>query len=208
MIKLIIVDDHKIFREGIISLLEEEKEIEVMAEARDGQELLHLLKGLKPHIILMDIEMPKLGGIQATREVNKLYPNIKIVALSMHKKSVFVKQMLKAGASGYIQKDVSKAELIMAIKKVYKEGTYFTHEMSSIALLSLKEEEKEAEITNREIEIIKLITEQNTTEEIANLLSISKHTVESHRQNILLKLNLKNTAGLVRYAIEHRLIES
>lgn len=180
-------------------------DIKIIAEARDGLELLNLLKGLKPDVVLLDIEMPNKNGIDAAKEIAQMYPEIKIMVLSMHKQSAFIKQMLMAGASGYVQKDIGKEELIKAIHTIKKEGSYFTQEMSRIALLSLKDKKKEEQITGREREIIGLIVNQHTTEEIANLLNISKHTVESHRQNILLKLELKNTAGLVKYAIENKI---
>ncbi len=205
MIKVILADDHKIFREGVISLLKGVNDIKIIAEARDGLELLNLLKGLKPDVVLLDIEMPNKNGIDAAKEIAQTYPEIKIMVLSMHKQSAFIKQMLMAGASGYVQKDIGKEELIKAIHTIKKEGSYFTQEMSRIALLSLKDKKKEEQITGREREIIGLIVDQHTTEEIANLLNISKHTVESHRQNILLKLELKNTAGLVKYAIENKI---
>ena len=205
MIKVIIADDHKIFREGVISLLSGLDSIQVIAEAQDGQELLNLLKGLRPDVVLLDIEMPKKNGIETAAEIREYFPDIKVIALSMHKQSAFVKQMLIAGVSGYVQKDIGKEELIKAILTVKRHGSYFTQEMSSIVLLSLNQKRKEEQITPREKEIIGLIVDEHTTEEIASKLNISKHTVETHRQNIMLKLELKNTAGLVKYAIENRI---
>lgn len=206
MIEIIIADDHRIFREGLISLLEDCVEIKVIAQASNGEKLMNLLKGLHPKVVLMDIEMPLKNGIETTKEIKEKYPDIAVIALSMHKQSAFVKQMLKAGISGYIPKDVGKEELIRAVRTVCKDGSYFPPEISQIVLLSLKDQTKEAQITARELEIIDLIVNQHTTDEIAAKLCISKHTVESHRQNILLKLELKNTAGLVKYAIENKII--
>ncbi|BFP41216.1 response regulator transcription factor [Flavobacteriaceae bacterium GF1] len=206
MIKVIIADDHRIFREGIVALLADEKNIEVIAESNNGQELMNLLKGLKPNVVLMDIEMPIMNGIDCTREIVAKYPSIKIIALSMHIQSAFIKQMLKAGVHGYLQKDIGKKELVKAIETVMKTGSYFGDKIGNLVLLSLRESEKSHELTPREKEIIQLIVNQNTTDEIANILHISKYTVESHRQNILLKLDLRNTAGLVKYAIENAIV--
>nr|WP_299340160.1 response regulator transcription factor [Allomuricauda sp.] len=206
MINVIIADDHKIFREGIVALLADEEKVNVMAEANNGQQLINLLKGLQPDVILMDIEMPILNGIECTKFIVDKYPNIKIVALSMHIQSAFIKQMLKAGAHGYLQKDIGKKELIKAIETVIKTGNYFGDRIANMVLLSLRENEKSNELTPREKEIIRLIVDQHTTDEIAQMLNISKYTVESHRQNILLKLDLRNTAGLVKYALENAIV--
>ena len=201
MIKVLIADDHRIFREGIISLLEGEKDIEIVAEAKNGQEVLNLVKGIRPDVILMDVEMPEKNGLETTKILSEKHPTIKVMALSMHTQSAFVKQMLKAGASGYVQKDIGRIELIKAIHSIVRDGSYFTSEMSRSVMLSLKDQSKIAQITPREKEIIQLIVDQHTTPEIARKLHISVHTVESHRQNILLKLELKNTVGLVKYVL-------
>jgi len=213
MIEIMIADDHRVFREGIVSILENAGEIKVIAQAQDGKEVMEKLKQLKPHLILMDISMGGAGGIETTRLVRQQYPDIKILVLSMHSESSYIVKMLEAGASGYLLKDAGSAELINAIKAVAEGHTYFSSHVSATLVDQLVKGKKPAErkdgipLTKREVEVLRLIAEEYSNPEIAEKLFISTRTVDTHRRNLLEKLELKNTAGLVKYAIKHGLVE-
>lgn len=206
MIQLIIADDHTMFREGLVSLLEEDEGIKVLGQANNGMEILDLLKEQTADVLLLDIEMPNMDGFDTIRALKKLRQAPKILVLTMHKSPQFIKNILKTGADGYLPKDVGKTRLIEAITTVFNTGSYHSPETSQLIIESIKEKQGSPDISTRELEIIRLIADQLTTAEIAKKLFISKHTVESHRQNILLKLGLKNTAGLVKYAIQKGLL--
>ena len=206
MITILIADDHQMFREGLVSLLGEEKEIQIIGEAHNGAAAIKLIQELKPDVVLLDIEMPEMDGFDTLRALKKLKLASKILVLTTHKSPQFIKNMLKSGASGYLQKDAGKTRLIEAIKTIYDTGTFYTPETGQLLIESMQEARPTATLSSRELEIIRLISEQQTTAEIAKNLFISTHTVESHRQNILLKLDLKNSAGLVRYAFQKGLI--
>ena len=213
MIKVLIADDHKVFREGIISILEDVEDISVSAEANDGREVLEKLKSQQPEVILMDITMGDTNGIETTRLVLKDYPGIKVLVLSMHAERAYIVKMLEAGASGYLLKDAGKEEMIRAIRTVAQGNTYFSQQVSSAIVEHLrdpgkmKEEKKNIPLTNRELEVLKLIVEEYSNPEIAEQLYISIRTVDTHRRNLLEKLGVKNTAGLVKYALKHGLVE-
>lgn len=206
MTSVIIADDHKIFREGLAILLESNPNIRVIAEAGNGYEVLELLKILDPDVLLLDIEMPKLDGFDTLKELKRSKKTLKTLVLTMHNSPEFIRNILKAGAAGYIQKDVDKDTLIKAVFEVAENGTYLDPEISKIIVTTLKKNSYSSELSKREEEIIKLIVDQHTTNEIGEILHISPHTVESHRQNILLKLGLKNTAGLVKYAVQRGIL--
>lgn len=206
MIRLIIADDHQLFREGLISLLQEDPEIQICAQAANGKELLHLLEQHEADILLLDIEMPEMDGFDTMRTLKKMKSRIKILVLTMHKSPQFIKNILKGGASGYLQKDAGKRKLLEAIKTLYTKGSYYSPEIGKLLMESMKDDYTNTKISPRELEIIKHIADEFTTAEIADKLCISPHTVESHRQNILLKLGLKNSAGLVKYAIHKGLL--
>lgn len=202
MINLIIADDHRMFREGLISLLKEEKDIHIMGEASTGKEILELLDDQLPDILLLDIEMPDMDGFEVLRTLKKREFGIKVLALTMHKSAEFIKNIIKGGADGYLQKDSGKEALIQAIVQLHENGSYYTPEVASLMLDDLRGLNQNSKISPREKEVVQLIVEGNTTKEIAEKLFLSKHTIESHRQNILSKLHLKNSAELVRYAIQ------
>ncbi len=213
-IKIIIVDDHKMFRDGIRALLEKEKNIEVVADAKDANELIGILKSLTPDVILMDIDMGETNGIDATVEVKKSYPDINILALSMHGEHNYILKMLEAGATGYILKNAGKEEMLTAIISVASGDSYFSREVSSRLIeylnkpqINIKSTDKEIPLTNREIEILKLIAQEYSNSEIAEELFISIRTVDTHRRNLIQKLGMKNTAGLVKFAIRKGLVE-
>jgi DNA-binding NarL/FixJ family response regulator len=206
MISIIIADDHQMFREGLASLLVNEKEIEIIGQASTGKEVLSLFQKTVPDILLLDIEMPKMDGFDTLRELKKLNVTTKVLVLTMHKSAEFIKNMLKAGAAGYLPKDAGKEALLKAVHEVIEKGSYYTPDTSRLILESFQEKNNNCQISPREKEIIKLLTDGLTTKKIAAKLFISPHTVETHRQNILLKLGLKNTAELVKYAIQKGLL--
>jgi DNA-binding NarL/FixJ family response regulator len=217
-IKLLIVDDHKIIINGIRAMLEDVPHIQIIGEAYNGREAVEFVK--KNHLIdlvIMDIKMPEVNGIEATKVILSEYPNIRVLGLSMFDDNLYISNMLQAGASGYILKNTDKQELITAIQKVAKGETYFSRKVTSIVMQTfvskniappqLNIEIKPEELTYREIEILKLIAQQMTNQEIADKLQISPRTVHSHRRSLMQKMGVKNTAGLVRYAIQNNLIE-
>jgi len=217
MIRLLLVDDHKIIRDGIRSLLSSNKEIEIVGECEDGDEVEAFLNANEVDVILMDINMKRMNGIDATEYILKKFPDKKVLALSMHNEEVYIAKILKAGALGYILKNTGKEELIEAINKVFDQENYFSKEVSDIMMSKyMKTQKKSAtskslitldELTKREIEILKLIATEMTNTEIGEKLFISSRTVDTHRRNLLQKLQVKNTAGLVRFALENSLTD-
>lgn len=221
-IRIIIADDHRIIRVGLIGLLERENDLQVVGQADDAIQLLDLLKTTSADVILMDIDMGKTSGIDATKEVKRLYPEIEVLALTMHEEQHSIIAMLEAGAKGYLLKDAGREELLTAIHTVYKGDSYFSQKVSATLLSALTKQKEhhhhssEPHISNthknqvplseRELEVLKLIAQENTNGEIAEKLFISIRTVDTHRRNLLEKLQLKNTAGLVKYAYEKGLI--
>ncbi len=213
MINVLIADDHEVFRDGIISILENVDDISIVAEAKDGRETMEKLKEVKPDVILMDIAMGGANGIETTQLVKQAYPDIKVLVLSMHSESGYVVKMLEAGASGYLLKDAGQEEMIRAIRTVYEGNTYYSQQVSSIIVAQLtnsgkaQKERAGVPLTQREVEVLKLITEEYSNPEIAEKLFISVRTVDTHRRNLLEKLRVKNTAGLVKYAIKQGLLD-
>jgi DNA-binding NarL/FixJ family response regulator len=212
MINILIADDHQLLIDGIKTTLTGVEEIQVVAEVFNGYQVLEKLDtGLKVDVILMDINMPKLDGLNCTKMVRKKYPEVKILALSQYDEKRFVKQMVKNGASGYLLKDSGKDELVKAIHEVHNHGSYFSERLS-IRLINqeLKMENTSAlfpKLTDRELEVLRLIGKEFSSQEIADKLFISFHTVESHRANLMLKAGVKNTAGLIRWATENDFLD-
>jgi DNA-binding NarL/FixJ family response regulator len=212
MIEILIADDHKVFRDGIISILEDVEDITVIGEANDGREVLERLEEVQPDVILMDITMGNTNGIEATELVKNKYPHIKVLVLSMHEEIGYIVKMLEVGASGYLLKDAGQEEMIRAIRTVAEGNTYYSQKVSSAIIQRLtnpesaKKEKPGVPLTKREIEILQLISEEYSNPEIAEKLFISIRTVDTHRRNLLEKLGAKNTAGLVRYALKHGLV--
>ncbi len=209
MLKILLVDDHQMFGEGLKSLLESEEDIEILGQAQSGQEALFLLSENQADVILMDIEMPRLDGIQTTKHIVKKYPDIKILALSMHNEKEFIKGILKAGAHGYMLKNAGKTELLEAIRKVHAGETFYSPEISQTILEEIMNpgRSKSSGLSTREREVLQLIADQYTTHEIAEKLFLSVNTIETHRRNMLVKLGLRNTAGLIKYATLQGLVE-
>ena len=207
MISIILVDDHVIMRDGLRHLLAEESDIEVVGEADNGREAVKLALEKKPDIVIMDIAMQDMNGIEATRQIKSENPDIKIIALSMHSERQIVVGVFRAGASGYLLKDSSSLELVDAIRTIYLGRKYLSQKISDIVLQEISDVKKETGeigvdiLTNRECEILQLISEGNSTKKIADGLFISPKTVESHRANIMDKLNIHNIPELTKYAI-------
>ncbi|MCL4106242.1 UNVERIFIED_CONTAM: hypothetical protein GTU68_061084 [Idotea baltica] len=212
MIQILIADDHQIFLDGLISLLETETDIEVTLTARNGQEVLTLLKTQTPDLILMDINMPVMDGLEATRKVVAEHPEVKVIMLTMHDRADYITQMIQAGASGYLLKNSSRKDLLEGIRTIASGGTYFSQEVTQAVMDSYRSQAKQATrrtevaLTPRETEVLKLIAQECTTGEVAERLFISPHTVESHRKNLLAKLGKKNTAGLAAEAVRLGLV--
>lgn len=208
-IKILIVDDHQIMREGLCSMIEQEPGFTVVGDASNGREALELIGENQPDVVIMDINMPDMNGTEATRQVTKEYPNTRIVALSMHSDKYFVTEMLKAGASGYLLKDCSKSEIVEAIKTVAADKSYLCPDITGIILeeyVQKSSDESESEIkrlTKKEREVLQLIAEGHTSKEIASVLHIATKTVETHRLNIMSKLELHSIAELTKFAIRH-----
>ena len=213
-ITILIADDHKIFREGLAELLGKEQNMRVVGEAGKSSEILDILKNRNVDIILMDIDMgeEEISGIDLTAEITKLNTKTKVLALSMHGDKNYIVKMLEAGATGYILKNAGKEEMINAIQTVANGNTYFSSQVSAKLLEQIinpsstkKNKPEGTPLTEREIEVLKLIVDEYSNPEIAEMLFISVRTVDTHRRNLLDKLGAKNTAGLVKYAIQHGL---
>lgn len=208
MIKIIITDDHPSLREGISAVLKHEKDFEVIGFAENGADLLNLLESKKPDLVLVDINMPIMNGIDAAKAIRERFPDIKVIVFSQYDEKRFVKRVLKEGAHGYLLKSAASSELAKAIRMVMGGAIYLSEELPNVFIEKAKKKPNYlfADLTSREIEIVKLICDEKTTDEIAEILFISHNTVETHRANILLKIGIKNTAGLVKWAIENEVI--
>jgi DNA-binding NarL/FixJ family response regulator len=207
---LVLADDHVLFRQGLERILEKKGDLEVVGQAGDGLELLNLLKKLTPHMIILDISMPNLRGLEAIHEIKAVYPNVKVLILTMHKDRDYLFQAITAGAKGYLLKEDAEKELFSAIEKVRQGKIFISPKLSDELVDDLANTHsgnhqpsfKPGPLTPREREVLKLIAEGKSGREIAHLLSISVRTVEHHRANLMAKLNLKKTADLVKYALQ------
>ena len=208
MIRLIITDDHPVIRNGIRTILEEVDDIRIVAEVNDGLELLDTLETREADIILMDINMPNLNGLEATKKVKEKYPDVKIITFSQYDEKRFIKQALKSGASGYMLKNTPADEFLEAIRMVHQGGIYLSKELPNVFAEKGKPRSNYLfpDLTAREIDVLKLICQEKNTQEIADTLFISYNTVETHRGNLLLKVGVKNTAGLVKWAVENEIV--
>lgn len=206
--RIILADDHVMFRKGIMSILEKNKDFVVVGEAGDGLELLELLKNVTADMVILDISMPHLRGIEATEEIKMISADVKVLILSMHKDKEYVRSAISAGAEGYLIKEDADTELFTAIEKIRQEGRYLSpllldeltdklFEMNKKGRL-LQEDEP---LTTREREVLKLIAEGLSNKDISDRLFVSIRTIEHHRAHIMKKLNIKSTANLVKYAI-------
>ena len=211
--KIIIAEDHRLFREGIKALLEKSAEFQIVAEAGDGLEAIRSARKNKADLMILDLSMPKLGGISAIREIKRQFPNIKILVLTIHQSDQYVLETFEAGADGYCLKDAGRNELRVAIDSVLAGNTYLSPGISELVMEGYIEGRKKLKtkttwdtITKREREVLKLLGEGYQNKEIAELLHISVKTVEKHRANIMSKLDLHNAAALTAYAIEKGLV--
>ena len=200
MITLAIAEDHQALIDGMRLFLKNEEDIQIVGEANDGEALIELVRLKKPNVVITDIRMPKCDGISATKTIKEEFPTIKVIAFSMFDQSEAVEQMKKAGASGYIMKNASLQKVLEAIRTVYKHGQYFDN-----AILTIDDFTKEVILlSTREKDILRLIGEGHSSQEIADLLSIGKATVDTHRKNIIKKINVQGKTDLIRYAIERK----
>ncbi len=214
-VMVLLVEDHAIVRQGLRRLLEE-RGLVVAGEASDGRQAVKMARELDPDIVIMDITLPRLGGIEATRKIRKMNPDTKVIMLTIHDEESFIYKSLDAGANGYMVKDKATDDLLDAIDTVMRGEVYLSPNFSPKVLDSYRKLSKSgrkriddfSRLTNREREILQLIAEGYTSKEIANLLFISVKTVENHRANIMSKLDIHETAGLVRYAVRIGLVDS
>jgi DNA-binding NarL/FixJ family response regulator len=206
-VRILLVDDHKITRQGLRSLLEKEDDMKVIEEAEDGRTAVRLVRELKPDLVIMDVSMPDMNGMEATRQIIAESPAVKVVALSMHSDTLFATEMLKSGASGYLLKDCAFEELTRAIRSVMDGKTYLSPTISSVVVedylhrLSKTDFSNADVLTNREREVLQLLAEGKSTKQIALKLHISVKTVETHRRQIMEKLDIHSVAELTKYAI-------
>ena len=212
-VTILLADDHNIMRKGLRSLLEKIEDFNVVAESEDGRNTVRLCKQLNPDIVIMDISMPDLNGIDATIQIREACPESKVIALSIHSDQRFVKQMLKAGASGYLLKDCAFEELEQAIRTATEDKMYLSPRVAGtvvkdyISRLSQEESSVFTLLSEREREVLQLLAEGRSTKEIAADLFISVKTIETHRQHIMKKLEIYNIPDLVKYAIKEGLID-
>ena len=211
-IHILIADDHQIFREGLVSLFENEAHVQVVGEAKNTSEILHALAQQSIQVILMDVDMGISNGIDATTIVKEKYPEVQVLALTMHAEQEYILRMLDAGATGYILKNTGKQEMMTAIKAIAAGETYYSQQVSTTLIHHLRQpspskvKKEGIPLTKRELEVLRLIVEEYSNTEIAEQLFISIRTVDTHRRNLIQKLGVKNTAGLVKYAIQNALL--
>ncbi|MEN8263747.1 MAG: response regulator transcription factor [Nitrospirota bacterium] len=212
-IKVFLADDHKMFRDGLKAQLDNVEGMVVVGEASDGREAVRMLEELKPDVAVLDVAMPMLNGIEATRNVLKTLPDLKIVMLSMLADQIYVVEALKAGANGYLLKEESFNQLIEAIKIVLSGKVFLSKSIEEVMMEDLVrlirngDMEKHSDpLTDREREVLQLIAEGKTSREIADILHVSVSTIDTHRKKIMDKLSIHNTAGLVKYAIKNKII--
>lgn len=207
-IRVLLVDDHHIVREGIRSSLMDESAIAIVGEASNGKVALQKIKELAPEVVLMDLNLPVMGGLEATRLISDRYPQTKVIALTVHDSDEYILEILRSGARGYVLKNTSPEQLIMAIKSVAEGNAFFSPSVSRLLLEEFTSKKKlpANSITRREKEVLALMAVGNTNKEIASQLDISVRTVETHRAQLMKKLNARNAAELCRIAIERKLV--
>jgi two-component system response regulator NreC len=208
-IRILLADDHTILRQGLKLILSSQPDLEVVGEAANGHEVVQLAQELRPDIVLLDVAMPELNGIDATRRMMETNPRLRILVLSMHKEAVYVREILRAGARGYLLKDVIDSELLNAVRSVARGDGYVSPAVSSALLSDYRQDIHDPInlLTKREREVLQLIAEGRTNKEVATKLNLSVYTVDSHRGKIMEKLNLHSTGELVRFAIKHGLTD-
>lgn len=213
MIRIALIDDHRMFRDGIKAVLQDEENMTVVAETGNAEALFELLAGEEVDLLITDITMPGMNGIEVTEKVKIDFPQVKVMILSMHTDIEFINKALQAGAKGYLPKDASMKELVEAINCIYRDEPYYHKGVVNVLLSSLTGKPRdtgglqEAKLTPREMEIVELVVAGLANKEIADKLFISVRTVDTHKTNILQKLNLKSSIELVKYAIRNKLVD-
>jgi two-component system response regulator NreC len=214
-IKVLLVDDHTIVRQGIKALLDTQEGIEVVGEAEDGREAIEKAKQMAPNVIVIDITMPNLNGIEATRQIKKINPEIKVLVLTVHDNEEYIHRILQAGASGYLLKESAVSDLVSAINAVEKGDIFLSPSISKVVVKDyIRHGDTESGdfdslnvLTNREREVLQLIAEGHTNKDIARILKLSIKTIDVHRSHIMDKLNIRDITGLVKYSIRKGLIK-
>ena len=213
IIKVLLADDHTILREGIRALLEDEPSILLIGEAEDGRSAVKMACELQPDVVIMDIAMPLLNGVEATRQIKRHSPETRVLILSMHDNEEYIRQVLAAGAMGYILKDAAARELIQAIKTVYRGEAVLSSAITRLVIEDylrwggVQPQDENGNLTPREREVLQLIAEGYTNKAIADILCLSIKTVQAHRANLMGKLDLHDRGELIKYAIQKKIIE-
>ena len=209
MIRILLADDHVLVRQGFKMILSAQSDMQIVGEAANGRETVEAAEKLQPDVVLMDVTMPELNGIEATRRLQNVSPRTRVLALSMHKDAVYVREILRAGARGYLLKDSAEPDLIAAIRAVAKGEAYLSPAVSDAVLTDYRRHVTDPLdlLTSREREVLQMIAEGKTNKEIATSLNLSVYTVEAHRGRIMEKLNLHSTGELVRFALRSGLID-
>lgn len=207
-IRVLLADDHKILRKGVRMLIDAQPDMEVVGEAKTGREAIEEARRLKPDIVVMDVSMPELNGIEGTRQICEEMKHVKVVALSMHRDSVYVREILRAGASGYLVKDSEDDDLVKAIRAIHRGEAFLSPAISDAVLTDYRKHVSNPVdlLTSREREVLTMVADGKTNKEIANTLNLSVYTIESHRGSVMEKLNLHNTGDIVRFALRNGLI--
>jgi len=208
-IRILLADDHALVRQGFRRILEAEPDMEIVGEADNGRETVALAEKLRPDVIVMDVGMPELNGIEATRRLSESLPRTRVLALSMHKDSVYVREILRAGARGYLLKDAFDRDLLLAVRAVARGEAYLSPAVSEAVLSDYRRHVRDPLdlLTSREREVLQMLAEGKTNKEIAAALQLSVYTVDAHRGRIMEKLNLHSIGELVRFAVRHGLVE-
>ena len=209
MIRILLADDHALVRQGFRMILEDQSDMEIVGQAGNGREAVELASKLHPDVAVMDVAMPELNGIEATRRITTVSPRTRVLALSMHKDSMYVREILRAGARGYLLKDSGDADLVAAVRAVAKGDGYISPSVSGAVLSDYRRHVTDPLdlLTSREREVLQMIAEGKTNKEIATSLNLSVYTVEAHRGRVMEKLNLHSTGELVRFALRNGLID-
>ncbi|HEY4612258.1 MAG TPA: response regulator transcription factor [Bacteroidota bacterium] len=214
-IKILIADDHSLIRTGIATLLQSYEEFVVVGEAKDGEEAVEMTRKVQPDVVIIDLSMPKMNGIDATRIIREKYPQTRVLVLTMHENEEYIYQIFRSGAGGYVLKNSSREELCEAVRSVAKGEKFFSTRVSEIMVESFVKRgeapqqevaDSDVPLTKREKEILALVSEGMTNQQIADKLFISPRTVDTHRTNIMQKLNIHDVVLLARYAVEHGLL--
>ncbi|HZU25022.1 MAG TPA: response regulator transcription factor [Bryobacteraceae bacterium] len=209
MTKILLADDHVLVRQGFKMILSAQPDLQIVGEAGNGREVLELAEKLQPDVVIMDVTMPELNGIEATRRLADVAPRARVLALSMHKDAVYVREILRAGARGYLLKDSADSDLIAAVRSIAKGEAWLSPAVSDAVLTDYRRHVTDPLdlLTSREREVLQMIAEGKTNKEIATALNLSVYTVEAHRGRIMEKLNLHSTGELVRFALRAGLID-